>query len=83
MAGFFSKIKNLFTVSDVSEEFYEELEEILITSDIGVRTTMDIIEHLQEQVDELGLKAPMEYQRCIRLRLTVYFTFAPLTGTAL
>ena len=30
MAGFFSKLKNLFTTSDVSEEFYEELEERLL-----------------------------------------------------
>ncbi len=56
-----SKLDGLFSGKDkINDEFYEELEEILITSDIGVRTTMDIIEHLQEQVNELGLKAPME-----------------------
>ncbi|MBR6365056.1 MAG: signal recognition particle-docking protein FtsY [Lachnospiraceae bacterium] len=56
-----SKLDGLFSGRDkINDEFYEELEEILITSDIGVRTTMDIIEHLQEQVDELGIKAPME-----------------------
>ena len=56
-----SKLDGLFSGRDkINDEFYEELEEILITSDIGVRTTMDIIEHLQEQVEELEIKAPME-----------------------
>jgi fused signal recognition particle receptor len=56
-----SKLDGLFSGRDkINDEFYEELEEILITSDIGVRTTMDIIEHLQEQVEELDIKAPME-----------------------
>ena len=56
-----SKLDGLFSGRDkINDEFYEELEEILITSDIGVRTTMDIIERLQEQVEELDIKQPME-----------------------
>ncbi|MBP3729468.1 MAG: signal recognition particle-docking protein FtsY [Lachnospiraceae bacterium] len=47
MAGFFSKIKNLFTVSDVSEEFYEELEERLILSDVGAVTSEMIVNNLK------------------------------------
>ena len=39
--------------SNIDDDFYEELEEILIMSDIGVNTTMEIIEKLKEQVKEL------------------------------
>ncbi|MBQ1352899.1 MAG: signal recognition particle-docking protein FtsY [Firmicutes bacterium] len=34
----------------IDEEMYEELEEALITSDIGMETTMNIIERLREEV---------------------------------
>lgn len=36
----------------VDEELYEELEEILVTSDIGVNTSMDIISELRKRVKE-------------------------------
>jgi len=36
----------------VDEELYEELEEILVSSDIGVNTTMDIISELRKRVKE-------------------------------
>jgi fused signal recognition particle receptor len=36
----------------VDEELYEELEEILVTSDIGVKTSMDIIFELRKRVKE-------------------------------
>ena len=44
--------------SHIDDDFYEELEEILIMSDIGVNTTMEIIEKLKEQVKELKIKEP-------------------------
>jgi len=34
----------------ISPEFYEELEEILITSDVGIKTTMLLMEKLKEKV---------------------------------
>ena len=34
----------------IDEDLYEELEEILITSDIGMDTTMEIIEKLREKI---------------------------------
>ncbi|MCH5257057.1 MAG: signal recognition particle-docking protein FtsY [Lachnospiraceae bacterium] len=44
--------------SNIDEEFYEELEEILIMGDIGVRATDDIIEKLKVQVKENHIKEP-------------------------
>ena len=44
--------------SHIDDDFYEELEEILIMSDIGVNTTMEIIDKLKEQVKELKIKEP-------------------------
>ena len=44
------KISALFSRGRIDEEFYEELEEILISSDISVRTSMDIVDDLRERV---------------------------------
>lgn len=44
--------------SRIDEEFYEELEEVLIMGDIGVNATSDIIEKLKCQVKEKGIHEP-------------------------
>lgn len=76
MGGFFSKLKeglsktrnnimngidSVFSgFSSIDEEFYEELEEILIMGDIGVNATNDILERLRSQVKEQHIKEPEE-----------------------
>lgn len=76
MSGFFSKLKDGLTktrenivhgidsvfngFSAIDEDFYEELEEILIMGDIGVNGTNDIMERLRRQVKEQHIKEPME-----------------------
>ena len=74
MAGFFSRLKEGLTktrnnivssidavfggFSTIDEDFYEELEEILIMGDIGVNATEKILERLREQVKEKHIKEP-------------------------
>lgn len=50
----------LFTANEIDDDFYEELEEILIMGDIGVNATTEIIDRLKEQVKERHLKKPVE-----------------------
>ena len=42
----------------IDEEFFEELEEILITSDIGMETTVKIVETLREEVQANNMTKP-------------------------
>lgn len=72
--GFFSRLKeglsktrnnivrgidNVFSgFSAIDEDFYEELEEILIMGDIGVNATGEIVERLKRQVKEQHIKEP-------------------------
>ncbi|MBQ7066623.1 MAG: signal recognition particle-docking protein FtsY [Lachnospiraceae bacterium] len=74
--GFFSRLKAGLTktrnnlvngidavfhgFSSIDEEFYEELEEILIMGDIGVNATMEILDNLRAQVKEKHIKEPAE-----------------------
>ncbi|MCH5266766.1 MAG: signal recognition particle-docking protein FtsY [Lachnospiraceae bacterium] len=55
--NFVAGIDNLFSgFSEIDDDFYEELEEVLIMADIGVKTTDKIIEDLQEKVKEQKIK---------------------------
>ena len=51
--------------SSIDEDFYEELEEIMIMGDIGINATSAIIEHLKEQVAEKHIKNPMECKQLL------------------
>lgn len=54
-------IDNVFSgFSTIDDDFYEELEEILIMGDIGVKATTEIIERLKKQVKENHIKQPSE-----------------------
>ena len=46
--------------SNIDDDFYEELEEILIMGDIGVQATEAILERLREQVKENHIKEPAD-----------------------
>lgn len=49
--GFFAKLKNIFTAkSKISDDIYEELEDLLIQSDIGLNMTTKIISKLEKEV---------------------------------
>ena len=51
--------------SKIDEDFYEELEEILIMGDIGVRTTEKILDHLRGEVSEKHIKEPSECRQLL------------------
>ncbi len=54
---FVAGIDSIFNgFSEIDEDFYEELEEVLIMADIGVSTTEKIIENLREKVKEQKIK---------------------------
>lgn len=57
VSGFESVFKGF---SSIDDDFYEELEEILIMGDLGVSTTEKIIDSLKAKVKENKIKEPME-----------------------
>lgn len=81
MAGFFKKLvagltktrdnvvsglNSIFRgFSKIDDDFYEELEEILIMGDIGVSTTEKIIEDLKAKVKEFKIKDPAQCKQVL------------------
>ncbi|MDN4592411.1 signal recognition particle-docking protein FtsY [Polycladomyces subterraneus] len=46
----------------IDEELFEELEEILISADVGVSTTMELVDRLRQEVKERKIQDPAELQ---------------------
>ncbi len=79
--GFFSRLKeglsktrdNIVSGMDsifggfsaIDDDFYEELEETLIMGDLGIQTTMDIIEDLRRRVKEEHIKEPAQCRQLL------------------
>ena len=62
--SFVSGLENVFSgFSEIDDDFYEELEEVLIMADIGVATTEKIIENLQAKVKENKIDSIKEQMR--------------------
>ena len=51
--------------SKIDDEFYEELEEVLIMGDLGVEATYNILDDLKEKVKERHIKEPMECRQIL------------------
>ena len=61
-----SGIDSIFNgFSSIDEDFYEELEEILIMGDLGIHATMKIIEDLKAKVKENHIKEPAECKQLL------------------
>ena len=46
--GISKKLNELFAKDKIGEEFYEELEDILISADVSVKTTMEIVDEIRD-----------------------------------
>ena len=79
--GFFDKIKaglkktrdalgntlaNVFTASEIDDDFYVELEESLILADLGVDTALKAVEKLRKAVKEQHLKAAEDAKTALK-----------------
>ena len=58
--AFTTKLSSLFKKSELNANFYDELEEVLITGDVGVETSLNIVEELKSQVKENHIKSAEE-----------------------
>ena len=65
--SFDEKINNVFSnFRKVDEEFLDELEEVLIMSDIGVETSTKIIDSLRERIKKEKIEGEEEVKKALR-----------------
>jgi fused signal recognition particle receptor len=68
--GFFRQVVSLFEVDEITEDIWEDLETILIQADLGVDTTVVLVERLRERVRVDNLKKPQYIYEALQDELT-------------
>lgn len=53
----FGRIGSLFQENEITDELWDELEESLITADVGVETTTELVARTRERVEDEGIKS--------------------------
>lgn len=62
----FGHIAGLFDRSEIDEELWEELEELLLGADVGVATTQKILDRVREEAERRGVKKAAEVRAILR-----------------
>jgi fused signal recognition particle receptor len=77
--SFTGRLDRLFLgKKEITEDILEELEEILFTSDIGVATTRELIDSVQDQVKRKELKDPQKLKKVLRDHITSFLETPPV-----
>ncbi|MQG37668.1 MAG: signal recognition particle-docking protein FtsY [SAR202 cluster bacterium] len=60
------RLSGLFNRSDIDDDFWEQLEEALIVSDVGLRTTMRLLDKTQVVVEDQSITKPSDVKSLMR-----------------
>ena len=69
-ASFFGQIVGLLRGGNISDDTWEDLEELLIQADVGVETTVGLVEQVRERVTRQGIGKSGEVEALFRSELT-------------
>jgi fused signal recognition particle receptor len=64
--SFFGQITGLFGGNEIDDELWDDLEALLIQADVGVETTMELIEQVRQRVRVEGVTKPLEAQAILK-----------------
>ncbi|MFQ5638352.1 MAG: signal recognition particle-docking protein FtsY [bacterium] len=70
-------VKNKFTIDD---ELLERIEEILLSSDVGVETAMEVVERLKDHVTREGFREPGDLLLALKQQLAVHLSLPGANG---
>lgn len=72
--SYFGRIRGLLSRGEVNEALWQELEELLIQADVGVETTVALIERLRERADKDGVREARAIREILKDDLKVVVT---------
>jgi fused signal recognition particle receptor len=67
--GFFGQITGLLAGGEITEETWDDLEALLVQADVGVNTTITIVDHLREQVAQGKARSAQDLQDLLSAEL--------------
>ncbi|GAB4557271.1 MAG: signal recognition particle-docking protein FtsY [Anaerolineae bacterium] len=75
--GVFGRISTLFQANEITPDLWDELEALLIQADVGVNTTLKVVERVQERVRSEGIKRTSDAYEVLKEELVALFGDAP------
>jgi fused signal recognition particle receptor len=73
----FGQIVNVLGAGEITDESWEDLEALLIQADMGVPTTLEVIDSLRDRVNREGLHTTDELVGALKMELRALLTEAP------
>jgi fused signal recognition particle receptor len=73
----FGQLATLFGATQINEDTWDKLEELLIQADIGVDTTIAVIDRLEDRVDREGITKESELYSMLRQELRAHLEAPP------
>ncbi len=67
--SFFGRISRLLRQGEISDELWEELEEVLVQADVGVATTLDLVQAMRDRADRQGFREVALVREALQQRL--------------
>lgn len=67
--GAFGRISNLFRQPIITEETWEELEDLLVQADVGPTTAITLVERARKQVEREEMQTPVEAETAVRRQM--------------
>lgn len=67
--GIFKDIAALFERSEITEDLYDDLEALLIQADLGVETTVELLDNLRARIDRERIRQPSDAREALRTEM--------------
>jgi len=74
----FGQLATLFGATEITEDTWEELEELLIHADVGVDTTINILDRLEGRVEREGIIKTSDLNSMMREELRAHLDTPPV-----
>lgn len=78
--GFFGRVGALFQANEITDETWDELEELLIQADLGINTAMGLVERLRGRVGRDHLKRVDDVKAALKDELVRLLDHAPFVN---
>lgn len=73
----FGRIASLLGATDITNQTWDELEELLIQADLGVETTNAVLKSLKSKVKDAGMTKASDLRSALRMELRARLTVPP------
>ncbi len=75
--GFFGRVGTLFQANELTDDTWDELEEILIQADLGINTALGVVQRLRERVESERVKRAADVKALLKSELVGLLAHPP------